>query len=394
VNARRDIPLSLYVHLPWCVRKCPYCDFNSHEAKGDLSEDTYVRALLADLDQDLPLAGNRPVVSIFFGGGTPSLFSPGAIGRIIEGVRARLACDGVEITLEANPGTVEQARFAGYVDAGVNRLSLGIQSFNDAHLKALGRIHGAAEAHRAIEAARAAGFTNVNLDLMYALPQQDVAQACADLAEAILHQPAHISWYQLTLEPNTLFYKKPPPLPDEETAWRIQLEGEQLLAGAGYAQYEISAYAQDRRECRHNRNYWQFGDYLGIGAGAHGKLTQADGSILRTAKQRHPKAYLESAGTVAALQRHERVAAADLPLEFVMNGLRLTGGFDLEDYESRTGLGRATLQPALGAALERGLLEASGDCIRNTVLGRRHLDTTLGLFLPSRKYLPAARAFL
>jgi putative oxygen-independent coproporphyrinogen III oxidase len=377
------LPLSLYVHLPWCVRKCPYCDFNSHEAKSAIPEDAYVDALLADLEQDLPRVAGRELISVFFGGGTPSLFSPDAIGRILAAVRARLPCaPDLEVTLEANPGTVEQARFEGFRAAGVNRLSIGIQSFDDRHLKILGRIHGAAEARRAAAAARAAGFDNFNLDLMYALPGQCVQEARTDLEQAIALEPAHISYYQLTLEPNTLFYQRPPPLPDEETAWAMHEQGESLLAAAGYAQYEVSAYARPGRQCRHNRNYWAFGDYLGIGAGAHGKLTGADGRVWRTAKQRHPRTYQDTAGTPAGLQRNEPVPAGDLPLEFLMNALRLNEGFTLADYQARTGLGRDSLEPVLGQAQAHGLLEAQDGRLRASPLGRRHLDGLLALFLP------------
>ncbi len=378
-----SIPLSLYVHLPWCVRKCPYCDFNSHESKGDLPETAYVDALIKDLQQDLPRVADRELASIFFGGGTPSLFSPREIGRLLQEVRMRIACaPAIEITLEANPGTVEQARFEGYRAAGVNRLSIGIQSFNDRHLKALGRIHGADEAQRAVTAARAAGFDNFNLDLMYALPEQSVAEARADLEQAIALHPAHLSYYQLTLEPNTLFYQRPPPLPDDESAWAMHQQGECVLADAGYGQYEVSAYAQAGRQCRHNRNYWEFGDYLGIGAGAHGKLTDAGGHIWRTAKQRHPRSYQESAGTAACLQRNEVIPASDLPLEYLMNALRLNNGFVLSDYQQCAGLGQNSLQPGLETALQRGLLERVENRIRATPLGRRHLDGLLTLFVP------------
>jgi oxygen-independent coproporphyrinogen-3 oxidase len=380
-----SIPLSLYVHLPWCVHKCPYCDFNSHEMKGALPESAYVDGLLADLDQDLPRVAGRELASIFFGGGTPSLFSPQAIERILQGVRARIACTGnIEITLEANPGTVEQARFEGFRAAGVNRLSIGIQSLNARHLKMLGRIHGPDEARRAVFAARAAGFSNFNLDLMYALPEQSVIEARADLEQAIALEPAHLSYYQLTLEPNTLFYQRPPPLPDEETTWAIHRQGEALLSGAGYAQYEISAHAQDGHQCRHNRNYWEFGDYLGIGAGAHGKLTDGVGRIWRTAKQRHPRTYLDSAATPARLQRNDSVPEHDRPLEYLMNALRLNEGFALGDYRARTGLDTDSLQPGLGKALADGLLECAGERLRATSIGRRHLDGLLTAFVPER----------
>jgi putative oxygen-independent coproporphyrinogen III oxidase len=375
-------PLSLYVHLPWCVRKCPYCDFNSHEGKGELPEQAYVEALIRDLDQDLPRVAGRELTSIFFGGGTPSLFSPAAIGRILRGAQDAIPWStDIEITLEANPGTVEQTRFEGYRAAGVNRLSIGIQSFNDRHLKRLGRIHGAAEAGRAISAARAAGFENFNLDLMYALPEQTLAEARADLEQAIALQPAHLSYYQLTLEPNTLFYNQPPPLPSDESAWDMHMQGETLLAKAGYAQYEVSAYAGPHRQCRHNRNYWEFGDYLGVGAGAHGKLTDNEGRIWRTAKQRHPRAYMETAGSVAGLQRNEATHPDQLPLEYLMNTLRLKDGFRLADYQARTGRGTSSLQPGLDQALARGLLVRTNDTLHATALGYRHLDGLLTLFM-------------
>lgn len=376
-------PLSLYVHLPWCVRKCPYCDFNSHESKGELPEQAYVEALLRDLGQDLPRVAGRELVSIFFGGGTPSLFSPAAIGRILAAAQDAIAwAPEIEITLEANPGTVEQARFEGYRAVGVNRLSIGIQSFNDRHLQVLGRIHGAAEACRAISAARAAGFDNFNLDLMYALPEQTLAEARADLEQAIALQPAHLSYYQLTLEPNTLFYNQPPPLPTDESAWDMHMQGETVLAEAGYGQYEVSAYARLQQQCRHNRNYWEFGDYLGVGAGAHGKLTDATGRICRTAKQRHPRAYLETAGTAAGLQRNEAVDPKDLPLEFLMNALRLKDGFSLAEYQARTGLDTPSLQPGLDQAVARGLLCQANHTLHATALGYRHLDGLLTMFMP------------
>lgn len=301
-------PLSVYVHIPWCVRKCPYCDFNSHEMKGRepkdaLPEGAYVDALLRDLEQDLPRVWGRRVVSVFIGGGTPSLFSAEAIDSLLSGLRARLAINAnAEITLEANPGTAEQARFSEYRAAGVNRLSIGVQSFDDDLLQGLGRIHGRREAIAAAEMAHAAGFDNFNLDLMFALPQQTPAQASEDVATAISLEPTHISYYQLTLEPNTLFHVQPPVLPDEELAWQIQQAGQYQLAQAAYGQYEVSAYAKPERQCSHNLNYWQFGDYLGLGAGAHSKISDAaQQSITRLAKQRHPQAYLETAGMPAGV---------------------------------------------------------------------------------------------
>lgn len=376
-------PLSLYVHLPWCVRKCPYCDFNSHEARGELPEDAYIDALLRDLEHDLPRVPDRSLVSIFLGGGTPSLFSPAAIRRLLDSVRDRVTCvPDIEITLEANPGTVEQTRFEGYRAAGVNRLSIGVQSFNADHLERLGRIHGVDEARRAAIAARAAGFDNFNLDLMYALPQQTLDQARTDLEQAIALQPTHLSYYQLTLEPNTAFHHQPPPLPDDEAAWQMHELGESMLSASGYAQYEVSAYAQPGRQARHNHNYWSFGDYLGIGAGAHGKLTNTAGQFWRTAKQRHPRAYLQAAGSAACLQRDEQIRPTDLPVEFLMNALRLKEGFALADYKLRTGLETLNLEPGLSQAMQQGMLEHNTNRIRATALGYRHLDGLLAMFMP------------
>ena len=374
--------LSLYVHFPWCVRKCPYCDFNSHALRGELPESGYVDALLRDLDFELAGSEARPVASVFFGGGTPSLFSPAAVGRVLEHAQRRLgfAAD-VEVTLEANPGTADAGNFRGYRAAGVNRLSIGVQSLDAAQLKRLGRIHGPDEARRALDLARAAGFDNVNLDLMYALPEQTPDQARADLAAAIALAPEHLSYYQLTLEPNTEFHAHPPPLPDDDSAWTMQEQGQALLAAAGYAQYEVSAYARPGRRCRHNLNYWEFGDYLGIGAGAHGKRTR-DGRIERRARHKHPRTFVERAGGAGAVQETRVVAAADLPFEYAMNALRLNDGFDLPDFERRTGLPGATLEPALAQGAERGLVERDGARVRPSARGRALLNQLTGLFLP------------
>jgi putative oxygen-independent coproporphyrinogen III oxidase len=381
-----DIPLSLYIHFPWCVRKCPYCDFNSHAARGELEEDAYVDALIRDLDFELASAppASRlppPVVSIFCGGGTPSLFSGRALGRLLEALaqRLRFAAD-IEITLEANPGTADAGNFRDYRAAGVNRLSIGVQSLDAAQLKRLGRIHGPEEAVAAFRTARAAGFDNINLDLMFALPQQTVAEAQADLRQACALQPEHLSYYQLTLEPNTEFAAHPPVLPDDETAWSMQLAGQALLAEQGYAQYEVSAYARAGRQCRHNRNYWEFGDYIGIGAGAHGKRSAA-GAIRRRARHKHPKTYLQAAGAAAALQEDKLVAAAELPFEYAMNALRLNQGFALPEFERRTGLGAAALAPALARARQKGLIEEQGDQVRASAFGRAHLNALLREFL-------------
>lgn len=381
-------PLSVYVHIPWCVRKCPYCDFNSHEMKGRepkdaLPEGAYVDALLRDLEQDLPRVWGRRVVSVFIGGGTPSLFSAEAIDSLLSGLRARLAINAnAEITLEANPGTAEQARFSEYRAAGVNRLSIGVQSFDDDLLQGLGRIHGRREAIAAAEMAHAAGFDNFNLDLMFALPQQTPAQASEDVATAISLEPTHISYYQLTLEPNTLFHVQPPVLPDEELAWQIQQAGQYQLAQAAYGQYEVSAYAKPERQCSHNLNYWQFGDYLGLGAGAHSKISDAaQQSITRLAKQRHPQAYLETAGTPAGVQTERVLTRADAGLEFMMNALRLNQGFAPALFTAHTGLPIQLLETPLRQAEERGLLEWTLEHIRPTEQGARFLDDLLALFI-------------
>jgi oxygen-independent coproporphyrinogen-3 oxidase len=383
-------PLALYVHLPWCVRKCPYCDFNSHPLTlvGGASvpdEAVYIAALLADLDQELSWladqGGNRqrPLIAIFLGGGTPSLFSAEAIGELLRGVRERLDWGpDIEVTLEANPGTAEAARFAGYRAAGVNRLSIGVQSFAAPQLAALGRIHGAAEAVAAFRMAREAGFERVNLDLMFGLPGQTESMAIADLERAVALQPSHLSWYQLTLEPNTEFARRPPVLPDDDRIWAIQRAGRHRLARAGYRQYEVSAYARAGDQCRHNLNYWQFGDYLGIGAGAHGKLTQAGRRVVRRWKARHPREYLRSAGTPGATAGEQVLAEADLRLEFMLNALRLVDGVEPRLFAERTGLDLASIDRPLQRARQLGLLEA--DALRPTEFGRRFLNDLVNLF--------------
>lgn len=379
-----DVPLAVYVHLPWCVRKCPYCDFNSHPQRGALPVAPYVDALLADLDHDLALAGARPVQAVFFGGGTPSLFPPEAIARVLQGLAARLplAADA-EVTLEANPGTVEHGPFAGYRAAGVNRLSFGVQSFDDGCLQRLGRIHTAGEAERAVKAAQDAGFTEINLDLMYALPGQTLAMAVDDVERALALQPGHLSHYQLTLEPNTLFALRPPPgLPDPDLAWDMQEACQARLAAAGLAQYEVSAYAQPGRACRHNLNYWRFGDYLGLGAGAHAKLTLADGRVLRRWKQRHPAAYLAQAGGAAAIGGDEVLDPARLAFDFMLNALRLRDGVPLALFGARTGLPVDAIAAPLAQARARGWLEPDPAWLRTTDLGWRFLNDVLGLFLP------------
>jgi oxygen-independent coproporphyrinogen-3 oxidase len=377
-------PLSLYVHLPWCVRKCPYCDFNSHEARGPLPFSAYVDALLADLDHDLPLAWGRTVHSVFFGGGTPSLFPADAIDAFLQGASARLRfAPGLEITLETNPGTAEHGRFEDYRRAGVNRISFGIQSFDDAVLARLGRIHDSAQAEAAVRLAQDAGYDNLNLDLMYALPGQTLAMAEHDIARALALQPAHLSHYQLTLEPNTVFAARPPQgLPDEDLAWDMQERCQTLIAEAGFAQYEVSAYARPGRTCAHNLNYWRFGDYLGLGAGAHGKLTLgAEQAILRRWKHKHPAAWLAVAGTPAAIGGDARVVPARRPFEYMLNALRLVKGFALADFEARTGLSRAAISQPLSEAMRRGWLQVGDQQVRPTESGRRFGNDVIALFL-------------
>jgi len=372
-------PIAVYVHLPWCVRKCPYCDFNSHAAPGTIPENAYVQALLADLEADLDLAGGRAVSSIFLGGGTPSLFGPEAIDALISGIAARLPLVAdVEISMEANPGTVEHGRFAGYAAAGVNRVSLGAQSFDAAALAALGRIHGPDEIPAAVNELRAAGVANFNLDLMYGLPGQSPAGALDDLRAAIGLAPAHLSHYQLTLEPGTAFHHRPPPLPGEEQAFEMQLACQQELAAAGYAQYEVSAYARPGRQCRHNLNYWRFGDYLGVGAGAHGKATVGTG-VVRTEKTRSPRAYLENGGRAG---QRRQVPAHELPFEYMLNALRLREGFTLDHFAGATGLAAAAVQAPLARLSARGLIAEECGTWRPTELGFRFLNELQAEFLP------------
>ena len=374
-------PLAAYVHIPWCVRKCPYCDFNSHAAGASLPEDAYVDALLADLDADLEQIQSRRLTSIFFGGGTPSLFSASALERILDGMRQRVGfAEDIEITLEANPGTFEQAKFRDYRSLGINRLSIGVQSFQPAKLKALGRIHDGDEAIRAADMARAAGFDNINLDLMHGLPEQSLEDALSDLRIAIAQQPTHVSWYQLTVEPNTEFWNKPPRLPEDETLWDIQEAGQALLAEHGYRQYETSAYAQPGRQARHNLNYWTFGDFLGLGAGAHGKWTAADGEIYRHWKTRLPKDYLDPDKRFRA--GHKQLARDELPFEFLMNVLRLTDGMPSLMFTQRTGLSLDRLAAGRRDAEARGLLEPDPQRLVATAKGQLFLNDLLQLFLP------------
>lgn len=369
-------PLALYVHLPWCVRKCPYCDFNSHEPRGALPEEEYIAALLRDLQSVLPQVWGRPVVSVFIGGGTPSLFSARSIDDLLSGLRARLPLVAdAEITLEANPGTAEADKFAGFRAAGVNRLSLGIQSFNDRHLKRLGRIHDAAEARYAVELAQR-HFDNINLDLMYGLPEQSEAEAAQDIEAAIDCSPQHISAYHLTLEPNTYFHRYPPALPDDDTSAQMQLAIESRLMQAGYLHYETSAFAREGRRCRHNLNYWMFGDYVGIGAGAHGKISFKN-RILRETRARQPKAYLEHPVSASITE----VIPADLPGEFMMNALRLNDGFDLSLFTAHTGLPLTAVLSRLDVAEARALIARDYQHVVPTALGRRFLNDLIGIFL-------------
>lgn len=369
-------PLSLYIHFPWCARKCPYCDFNSHTAER-IPERAYIDALKRDLDHETEQAAGRPLQSVFIGGGTPSLISAEGIGAILDHAQHTIGFnEDVEITLEANPGSAEQQKFSAYRRRGVNRLSIGIQSFQAGHLQALGRIHSAPEASSAVQAARAAGFNNINIDLMHGLPGQTIGQALDDLQRAIDLEVQHLSWYQLTIEPNTAFYSRPPPLPEEDTLGDIQAQGEQLLAGAGFQQYEVSAYARSQQVARHNLNYWLFGDYLGIGAGAHSKITdRTDGTIARYSKTRLPDHYLQ--GTPGSRVGERVLHRDELPLEFMMNALRLTGGFRLQTYRQHTGLDPAELLNRLESLVARGLLMVEGDRVRTTRLGQQFLDSIL-----------------
>ena len=373
-------PLALYIHIPWCVRKCPYCDFNSHAAGPDLPEDAYVSALLDDFDRDLASARGRPLSSIFFGGGTPSLFSAEGLDRLMDGLRSRIAIsEETEITLEANPGTFEQEKFIAYRKLGINRLSIGVQSFQADKLQALGRIHSGDEALRAAEMARRAGFDNFNLDLMHGLPGQTQEEALDDLRQAIALAPTHLSWYQLTLEPNTVFWNQPPQLPEDDILWDIQEAGQALLAKAGFAQYEVSAYARPGRAARHNLNYWQFGDFIGIGAGAHGKLTDADGRIRRTWKTRLPKDYLNLAKPYLAGEKY--LEPQELPFEFLMNALRLTDGVPTQLFAERTGLSLTALAEGRRAAEHKGLLQVEPARLAATERGQLFLNDLLQLFL-------------
>ena len=397
-----DPSLALYVHMPWCVRKCPYCDFNSHQLKSAAPDSSYIDALIRDFDLELPSLRGRRIDTVFFGGGTPSLFQPEEFSRLLGSLRQRITfADEVEVTLEANPGTIERGRFAGYRDAGINRVSLGAQTFAPRALEVLGRIHSADDTHRAVAELRAAKLDNFNLDLMYALPHQTLEEALEDVRTACSLGPAHISYYQLTLEAGTVFHARPPEMPDEDTAWQIQTAGQRLLADAGYVQYEVSAYARSGKRCRHNLNYWLFGDYVGIGAGAHGKLSLAlPQCILRTVKPKQPREYQEQVrragsgnvgrgnvggadggGARAGIGESSLIAAADLPFEFMLNALRLNEGFTVRDYRRRTGLEMVSVEGKLAEGEARGLLTSRADAWRPTELGRRFLNDLQASFL-------------
>lgn len=373
-------PLAAYVHIPWCIRKCPYCDFNSHAAGAQLPEADYIDALIADLDQQLGAGEARELVSIFFGGGTPSLFSAASLDRLLQAMQQRLRfASDIEITLEANPGTFEQAKFADYRRAGINRLSIGIQSFNPQQLKALGRVHDDHEALAAVDMARRAGFDNLNLDLMHGLPQQTLEQAMADIEQALALAPEHLSWYQLTLEPNTVFYSQPPQLPEDDILWDIQEAGQARLAEAGLQQYEVSAYARDQRRARHNLNYWQYGDFIGIGAGAHGKHTHNNGRIERYWKTRLPKDYLDPARAFRAGNRI--LAQEELAFDFLMNVLRLVDGVPSHWYSERTGQPIEQIASQLDATVSRGLLQPWHQQLRTSERGQLFLNDLLQGFL-------------
>ncbi|ELY4757791.1 radical SAM family heme chaperone HemW [Cronobacter sakazakii] len=371
-------PLSLYIHIPWCVQKCPYCDFNSHALKGEVPHDDYVQHLLRDLDNDAPWAQGREVKTIFIGGGTPSLLSGPAMQTLLDGVRARLTlAPDAEITMEANPGTVEADRFVEYQRAGVNRISIGVQSFSEPKLARLGRIHGPEEAKRAARLASGLGLRSYNLDLMHGLPDQSLEEALDDLREAIALNPPHLSWYQLTIEPNTLFGSRPPVLPDDDALWDIFEQGHQLLTAAGYAQYETSAYAKPGYQCQHNLNYWRFGDYLGIGCGAHGKVTLADGRILRTAKTRHPRGYM----TGNYLDKQHEVEAQDKPFEFFMNRFRLLEPAPRAEFARYTGLSEAAIRTQIDEAIALNYLVETPESWQITEHGKLFLNSLLELFL-------------
>ena len=377
-------PLSLYIHFPWCVQKCPYCDFNSHAVKGGIPEKDYITALIRDIENHLPDIWGRSITSIFMGGGTPSLFSPEALDQLMVELRARLNLKpDIEVTLEANPGTVEQGKFKEFRAIGINRLSIGVQSFNEYHLHSLGRIHNRKDAIRAAELAHDAGFDNFNLDLMFGLPQQNLEQALRDIHTAIDLEPTHISHYQLTIEPNTYFYTHTPTLPDDDRIWSMQEQCQAVLAERGFEQYEISAYAKQKKQSQHNLNYWQFGDYLGIGAGAHGKISKAnEQTITRHWKQKHPQDYLKILERQDVLAGEKRLSQDDLIIEFMMNALRLTDGIETSLFTEHTGLSLDVIDLACQKASDQGWLEVSNEQIKPSHKGLLFLNDLLGLFMP------------
>jgi oxygen-independent coproporphyrinogen-3 oxidase len=377
-------PLTLYVHLPWCVRKCPYCDFNSHEVRGDLPGDEYVQALLKDLEQELPLVWGRIVHSVFFGGGTPSLFSASQIAVLMDGFRSLLRVNPeAEVTLEANPGTTEHDSFAAYRDAGVNRVSLGVQSFNDDHLSGIGRIHGRAEVERAVAAIHRSGIRNFNIDLMFGLPGQTAGEAVQDVREAIACEPAHISHYHLTVEPNTAFHANPPQLPGPDSAWEMQQECAQLLSLAAYEQYEISAWARPGFQCRHNLNYWRYGDFLGIGAGAHGKITlPSEQSVRRRVRQRHPRSWMKDVWEGKGIIEDRSLDSAERVFEFFLNQLRLRDGVLKDQLEPRAGVAWREVSARVGEAVAKGLLKDENGVLSPTGLGWRFNNEIQAIFLP------------
>ena len=382
-----QIPLSLYIHVPWCEKKCPYCDFNSHLARSKVDESVYVDELLRDLDCDMQYFAesmfgslkDRPIQTVFIGGGTPSLFSAESYQRLFDGLRARLNfADNAEVTLEANPGSSEVDKFSGFRDAGINRLSIGVQSFNQFHLSALGRVHNSGEALSAAAYAKQAGFDNFNLDLMFGLPEQSLAQSLCDVQQAIALNPTHLSCYQLTIEPNTLFHHSPPVTPDDELLWDMQEQLQSELGQHGYSQYEVSAYSQADKRCQHNLNYWQFGDYLGIGAGAHGKLTLENGDVVRAWKIKHPTTYINKTQKVGGL---DVIKESQVPFEFMMNALRLNHGFAIETFEARTGLSLESIEPLLTKHESQGLIERSVGVIQPTLFGHNMLNNMLEDYL-------------
>lgn len=383
LNLTVPLPLSLYIHTPWCVKKCPYCDFNSHEIKQELNEQSYLQALLIDVEQDLPRVWGRRINSVFIGGGTPSVLSPDFYNQLFSSLRALLQISAnAEITMEANPGTVDASHFKEYRQAGINRLSMGIQSFNDQHLKQLGRIHDSSQAKSAISIARESGFDNINLDLMFALPEQSLDDAKADIAQAMEFQPEHLSYYQLTIEPNTYFYSHRPQLPDDDSCWEMHSQALQILGDKGYQQYEVSAYSQPGKQCSHNKNYWEFGDYLGIGAGAHSKLTDINQKLIqRIVKEKHPRKFIENVSQESRVITEQSLTRKELPLEFMMNALRLNHGFASKLFTERTGLPVSVIEEKLRDAESKGFITWDINNIAPTEKGRMFLNNLLELFI-------------